>query len=76
MSKSEVKHMITQNLTNDSLDFEALISRTNEFTEEKLPDHIIFPKELNLFLRNRIQYLPSALIWKKIDFVQYKRIIK
>ncbi|XP_043256883.1 coiled-coil domain-containing protein 13-like [Colletes gigas] len=57
MSKSEVKCAITQDETNDSLDFGAIISWTNQSTEEELPDHIIFPKELNLFLRNRIQDL-------------------
>ncbi|XP_076635480.1 coiled-coil domain-containing protein 13 [Colletes latitarsis] len=57
MSKSDVKCVITQDETNDSLDFGAIISWTNQSTEEELPDHIIFPKELNLFLRNRIQDL-------------------
>ncbi|XP_043525600.1 spindle pole body component 110 [Frieseomelitta varia] len=34
-----------------------MIPWIKELTEENLPDHIIFPKELNLFLRNRIQDL-------------------
>ncbi|KAF3421307.1 hypothetical protein E2986_13434 [Frieseomelitta varia] len=57
MSKSEIIYKTLQNETNNSLEFEAMIPWIKELTEENLPDHIIFPKELNLFLRNRIQDL-------------------
>ncbi|XP_034173319.1 uncharacterized protein LOC117601090 isoform X2 [Osmia lignaria lignaria] len=48
---------ISETETNDSLNFEATIPWKNELIEETLPDHLIFPKELNVFLRNRIQDL-------------------
>ncbi|XP_076379645.1 uncharacterized protein LOC117229239 [Megalopta genalis] len=51
--------MRTTKNQNQSLDFEATVLWTDEFVEEKLPDNIIFPKELNLFLRNRIQDLTA-----------------
>ncbi|XP_017765972.1 PREDICTED: spindle pole body component 110 [Eufriesea mexicana] len=57
MSKSEIAYKTVQDKDNNSLDFKATIPWLKELTEENLPDHIIFPKELNLFLRNQIQDL-------------------
>ncbi|XP_076245371.1 uncharacterized protein LOC143185927 [Calliopsis andreniformis] len=59
MSKEGITGILVQNDTNDSLDFDAMVPWANELTEEKLPDHIIFPQELNQFLRNRIQDLTA-----------------
>ncbi|XP_076751980.1 coiled-coil domain-containing protein 13 [Xylocopa sonorina] len=39
----------------NSLDFDAITSWTKELTEENIPEQIVFPRELNLFLRSRIQ---------------------
>ncbi|CAL7946261.1 unnamed protein product [Xylocopa violacea] len=57
MSKSRTVNEIAQDKTINSLDFDAIISWTKELTEENLPEQIIFPRELNLFLRSRIQDL-------------------
>ncbi|XP_076279115.1 coiled-coil domain-containing protein 13 [Lasioglossum baleicum] len=59
MSKWEITRTKNQSETGQSLDFEATVSWTDEFLEDKLPDSIVFPKELNLFLRNRIQDLTA-----------------
>ncbi|KOC68310.1 Coiled-coil domain-containing protein 13 [Habropoda laboriosa] len=59
MPKSGITYITTQDETNNSLDFGATIPWTKEVTEENLPDDIIFPRELNLFLRNRIQDLTA-----------------
>ncbi|XP_076657900.1 coiled-coil domain-containing protein 13 [Halictus rubicundus] len=58
MSKWETTRTKNQSETGQSLDFEATVSWTDDL-EEKLPDNIVFPKELNLFLRNRIQDLTA-----------------
>lgn len=37
-------------------------------SQENLPDHIIFPKELNLFLRNRIQVIRINVVYRICHF--------